>query len=397
MYEGGEVAASAGQREHSTQAFSDRTGAGMMTGGVQSDPTLQHPRCVFQILRRHYSRYTPEMVERVCGVPREQFLEVAETLIANSGRERTTMLAYARGLDPAHRGRADDPRRRDRPAAARERRAARAAAIMAMRGHASIQGSTDIPTLYELLPGYLPMPRAAEGDFTLADYVERRRLGPRLVVALRQVHRLAAEGLVRRRGHAGERLRLRPPAEDHRQPLALPDDDPRARRRARRDLRDGPEPGRRLASTRACSGARWRELKWLVVRDLAEIETASFWKDSPEVRSGEMRTEDIQTEVFLMPAAGHVEKEGHFTNTQRLLQWRDKALDPPGDARSELHFMHHLAKRVMAHYADSEDASATGRSATCTGTTPSTASTPSRTPRRCCARSAATRSTRASR
>ena len=55
-----------------------------------------------------------------------------------------------------------------------------------------------------------------------------------------------------------------------------------------------------------------------------------------------------------MPAAGHVEKEGHFTNTQRLLQWRDKALDPPGDARSELHFMHHLGQRVMAHYADSE-------------------------------------------
>jgi formate dehydrogenase major subunit len=96
-------------------------------------------------------------------------------------------------------------------------------------------------------------------------------------------------------------------------------------------------------------------LKWIVVRDLAELETARFWKDSPEVQSGELRTEDIETEVFLMPAAGHVEKEGHFTNTQRLLQWRDKALDPPGDARSELHFMHHLAKRVIAHYADSTE------------------------------------------
>ena len=96
-------------------------------------------------------------------------------------------------------------------------------------------------------------------------------------------------------------------------------------------------------------------LKWLVVRDLAEVESARFWLDSPEVESGELVTEEIQTEVFLMPAAAHIEKEGHFTNTQRLLQWRDKALDPPGDARSELHFMHHLAKRVLAHYADSED------------------------------------------
>jgi formate dehydrogenase major subunit len=95
------------------------------------------------------------------------------------------------------------------------------------------------------------------------------------------------------------------------------------------------------------------KLEWLVVRDLAEIETATFWRDSPEVQSGELRPEEIQTEVFLMPAAAHVEKEGCFTNTQRLVQFRDKALEPPGDARSELWFMHHLAKRVKAHYAGS--------------------------------------------
>src|SRR3954451_16106279 len=87
MYEGGEVAASAGMREHSTQAFSDRTGAGMMTGPVESDETLEHPRCVFQIIKRHFARYTPEMVEQICGIPPEQFLRVADTLIENSGRE----------------------------------------------------------------------------------------------------------------------------------------------------------------------------------------------------------------------------------------------------------------------------------------------------------------------
>ncbi len=95
-------------------------------------------------------------------------------------------------------------------------------------------------------------------------------------------------------------------------------------------------------------------LKWLVVRDMTETETATFWRDSPEVESGELRTEEIQTEVFLMPAASHIEKDGCFTNTQRLVQFRDKALDPPGDSRSELWFMHHLAKRVKAHYAQSE-------------------------------------------
>src|SRR5690349_9214730 len=138
-------------------------------GDIPADPTLQHPRCVFQILKRHYARYTPDMVERVCGIPPELFKQVADTLIANSGRERTTMLTYAVGWTQHSTG----------------VQTIRAGAIvqlllgnigrpgggiMAMRGHATIQGSSDIPTLYDLLPGYLPMPRAREGHLTLADY-----------------------------------------------------------------------------------------------------------------------------------------------------------------------------------------------------------------------------------
>ncbi|MBV8672129.1 MAG: formate dehydrogenase, partial [Acidobacteriaceae bacterium] len=84
------------------------------------------------------------------------------------------------------------------------------------------------------------------------------------------------------------------------------------------------------------------KLKWLVVRDMVETETASFWKDSPEVERGELKPEEIGTEVFLMPAAGQAEKSGSFTNTQRLVQWHNKAVDPPGDARSETWFMYHL-------------------------------------------------------
>ena len=83
-------------------------------------------------------------------------------------------------------------------------------------------------------------------------------------------------------------------------------------------------------------------LQWMVVRDMVETETASFWYDSPEVRRGEIETEDIATEVFLLPAAGHAEKEGTFTNTERLLQFREKAVNPPGDSRSESWFVHHL-------------------------------------------------------
>jgi len=88
------------------------------------------------------------------------------------------------------------------------------------------------------------------------------------------------------------------------------------------------------------------KLKWLVVRDMVETETASFWYDSPEVKRGELDPKQIETEVFFFPAAGHVEKEGTFTNTQRLLQFREKAIEPPGDARSETWFVYHLGCRL---------------------------------------------------
>src|SRR6185369_895303 len=93
-------------------------------------------------------------------------------------------------------------------------------------------------------------------------------------------------------------------------------------------------------------------LKWLVVRDMVETETATFWFDSPEIANGELKTEDIETEVFFFPAASHVEKEGTFTNTQRLLQWREKAVEPEGDCRSETWFMTQLGRRMKARATD---------------------------------------------
>ena len=87
-------------------------------------------------------------------------------------------------------------------------------------------------------------------------------------------------------------------------------------------------------------------LKWLVVRDLNIIDSATFWKDSPEIETGELVTTDIGTEVFFLPAASHVEKDGSFTQTQRLLQWHHKAVEPPEDCRSDLHFFFHLGRKI---------------------------------------------------
>src|SRR5947209_10153666 len=97
------------------------------------------------------------------------------------------------------------------------------------------------------------------------------------------------------------------------------------------------------------------QLDWLVVRDLVEIETASFWKDGPEIDSGELKTAEIGTEVFFLPAAAHTEKAGTFTNTQRLLQWHHKAVEPQGDCRSELWFYYHLGRRIREKLAASTE------------------------------------------
>ncbi len=115
---------------------------------------------MFQILKRHFSRYTPEMVEEICGIPQELFLKVAETLCNNSGRERTSAFCYAVGWTQHTVG-----VQYIRTAAIIQLLLGNigrpGGGILALRGHASIQGSTDIPTLYNLLPGYLPMPKAA--------------------------------------------------------------------------------------------------------------------------------------------------------------------------------------------------------------------------------------------
>ena len=351
-YKGRDTGFSGGAHEHATQAFSEHTGAGMETDDLEHDETLEHPRCVFQILRRHFDRYTPELVERICGISRPQFLAVADALIANSGRERTSMFCYANGWTQH-----SDAVQMIRTAAVLQLLLGNVGrpggGIMAMRGHASIQGSTDVPTLYDLLPGYLHMPRTREGHLTLEEYIGTGKTDrgwwshfDAYIVSLLKAW--FGDGATDENDYGFGWLPKLTGNHSHFSTTF-------------RMLDGGVEGmfvmGQNPAVGSQHSGLQRRalaKLKWLVVRDLAEIETATFWRDSPEVRSGELRPEAIETEVFLMPVASHIEKEGTFTNTQRLVQFRDKALKSPGDARSELWFMHHLGKRVKAHYAASD-------------------------------------------
>ena len=170
-----------------------------------------------------------------------------------------------------------------------------------------------------------------------------------------RLHGQPAEGVVGRRGDRRERLLLRLPAAADRQPQHLRHRDGADRRAPSRATSCSGRTRPSARPTRACSGSGWRKLDWLVVRDFSLIERATWWKDGPEIESGEMRTEDIATEVFFFPAAAHTEKDGTFTNTQRMLQWHHKAVEPPDDQRSDLWFTYHLGRRIRERLAGSAD------------------------------------------
>jgi formate dehydrogenase major subunit len=312
-----------------------------------TDPTLEHPRCVFQLLKRHFARYTPDMVEEVCGVPAALFNQVADALTSNSNRERTSAICYAVGWTQHTVG-----VQYIRTAAIVQLLLGNVGrpggGIMALRGHASIQGSTDIPTLYNILPGYLPMPTATDTDLTT--YLDRQTGAadiPAYLVSLLKAWWGDAATAANDFGF-GWLPRLTGDHSTYQTILAMLDG------AVRGFFVVGENPAVGSANSRLHRLAM-AKLDWLVVRDFSEIETASFWHDAPEIETGELSAETIPTEVFLLPAAAHTEKDGTFTNTQRMLQWHHKAVDPVGDVRSDLWFYFHLGSIIRDKLAASTD------------------------------------------
>jgi len=354
QYAGMPAAPSAGHAESSPQGDAHGFGARLAGGEPPgTDPTLEHPRCVFQILKRHFARYTPELVEELCGVPRQQFLDVAEALCANSGRERTAAVCYAVGWTQHTVG-----VQYIRTAAIIQLLLGNigrpGGGIMALRGHASIQGSTDIPTLYNILPGYLPMPHASSHR-TLADYIGANTApagfwGHADAYFVSLLKAWWGDAATAENQWCYDYLPFI--TGDHSTYSTVLD---MADGKVRGFFVVGENPAVGSANGRLHRLAMAR-LDWLVIRDLVEVETASFWKDGPEIDSGELTTSEIGTEVFFLPAAAHTEKDGSFTQTQRMLQWHHKAVEPRGDCRSELWFYWHLGRIIREKLAASTEA-----------------------------------------
>jgi formate dehydrogenase major subunit len=318
------------------------------------DPRLRHERCVFQVLRRHYKRYTPELVEQVCGTPREKLLEVAQALLENAGPDRTGAICYAVGWTQHTVG-----VQMIRAAAVLQALLGNigrpGGGILALRGHATIQGCTDIATLYDIHPGYLNTPSALKQHDTLRDYIGTETSAtsywsnfPKFIVS--QLKAWFGDDAQAENDYAYDYL---PKLVGNHSHLPMFVEMSKGTIKGFFVMGQNPAVGGQNASFQRQALAK---LDWMVVRDLYETETASFWKDSPEVKSGTLKPADIKTEVFFLPAAAVAEMEGSFTNTQRLVQWHDKAADPPGDARSDSWFTYHLGQRLKKAYARSKEA-----------------------------------------
>jgi formate dehydrogenase major subunit len=310
---------------------------------ADTDETLHDPCCVFQVLKRHYARYTPQLVAEVAGVPQTTFNKVCELITENSGRDRTTAFVYSVGWTHHTIG-AQNIRSASILQALLGNIGRPGGGIMALRGHASIQGSTDIPTLFDLLPGYLPMPHVY-GNEDLSTYIASETVqkgfwansGDYMVSLLKAYWGDAATQdndfcygyLPRLTGSHSTFDTVLAQLDGVCNGYML--------------LGQNPAVGSANARMQRLGLAN---LDWLVVRDFSLTESATWWQNGPEIETGEMRTEDLKTEVFFLPAAAHTEKNGSFTSTQRLLQWHHAAVEPAGDARSDLWFTYHLGRRV---------------------------------------------------
>jgi formate dehydrogenase major subunit len=339
------------QYETSTWQYApNHTGENTGNASADRDETLQHPRTVFQVVKRHFRRYTPEMVETVTGCPRETFLEVARSILDNSGRDRTTAWAYAVGWTHHTYG----PQiigccallqlllgNIGRPGGG----------VLALRGHASIQGSTDIPTLYHSIHGYMPAPSALKNHGSLHDYLasETAVTGywvnmPKFLVSY---FKSMYGDMAVPENDFGYDWHPKIIGDHSHMPMFV----------AMREglvkgvLCIGQNPATSINASLQRRGLQ--NLEWLVVKDNFITETATFWNKSPEVMKGKIKPEEIRTEVFFFPTSQVAECEGSFTNTQRMLQWHSRALTPPGRCRSDLWFTYQLGLRLKRMYKDS--------------------------------------------
>lgn len=316
------------------------------SGKVRRDPTLKDSRCVFQLMKKHYSRYTPQMVCEITGTSMEDYLNVAQNFCATGAPDKAGTILYAMGITQSTHGTQN----------------VRAVAMLqmllgnigiagggvnALRGESNVQGSTDYGLLYHVLPGYLASPEYSDETFDMylaknipetkepqsANWMQN---GGKYITSLLKAW--WGENAKAENGFCYDYLPKRTGNNSYSQII---DKMHRGEMEGLVCMGMNPAVGG-PNSLKARDGLG--KLKWLVTVDLWETETSIFWK-----RPG-ADPKAIETEVFMLPAAASMEKEGSISNSGRWAQWRYKAVEPPGEAKSDLWILDHFHKGIKDLY-----------------------------------------------
>jgi formate dehydrogenase major subunit len=327
----------------------------LLPPNVAYDLTLQHPRSVFQLLKQQYSRYTPEMVERITGIPRDQFLKAADlfTSVRKDGdMKKVATIIYAVGWTQHTFG-----TQIIRTAAMVQLllgNVGRAGGgVNALRGHSNIQGATDMAGVFDILPGYLKMP--APDDVDLATYLQRTTPTPSKPAAWDSYNywsntpKFMVSFLKALYGDAARKdndwaFHYLPKIDRKYSWAEIWDDMYNGRVKGMfafgmNGVQIGPNSKKNIDAL--------KKADWLVVGEIYPDETSEFWR-APGTTPDDMKA--IPTTVYRVPCAGFAEKDGTFVNSARWLQWKNIAVTPPGDARLDQEILSRIFLKVRELY-----------------------------------------------
>ena len=329
--------------KYNKDTWAYQTGAG---GVIKKDMSLQDPNCVFQLLKKHYSRYTPELVSRICGTPKDKLLEIYKEYASTGKPDKAGVELYAMGWTQ-HTVGTQMIRTMCMVQLLLGNMGIAGGGVAAMRGESNVQGSTDHGLLFHIWPGYIGAPTASLK--TLKEFNEKRIPTTKEKNSLNWLKNFPKYSASFLRSMYGENTTLEeayammPKLDDGANYSWLVLFDQMYKGKFTGFFAWGMNP--------ACSGAHANKVRqalgkldWMVNVNLFDNETGSFW------RGPGMDPTKIKTEVFLLPCASSIEKEGSLANSGRLMQWRYKAVNPPGVALPDGDIMSELFFKVRGLY-----------------------------------------------
>ncbi len=320
-------------------------------GLVRTDDTLQDPQCVWQQMKKHYARYTPELVSQITGTPKDAFLKVCEMLAATSATDKVMTICYALGWTQHSVG-SQNIRTMAMIQLMLGNMGRPGGGINALRGHANVQGITDMCAYTEVLSGYLSSP--TEADVDRATYLATRTgkpLRPNQMAFTQNFPKWHTSLMKAYYGNAAtaennfayDWLPKRDGAYDI---LAMFERMHQGKMNG--FIVQGFNPLAAVPNKKKLSQGL-AKLKYLVVMDPLETETGEFWKNFGPLN--DVNPADIQTEVFRFPTSCFAEETGTFTNSSRVISWKEKAVDPPGQAKPDSEIMSRLFMKLREMYA----------------------------------------------